>query len=104
MQARNPFVYNGPGAAGNTLDFDDNGDVCIVNSILEVGVSAVDKIGIQSRPGALFCVNREPIRLGRSGVYEINNGTQISFVGVMAPNGDDTTKIQDFILDYAYTV
>lgn len=104
IEARNPFIYEGPGDPDNTLDFDDNGDVCVVNSILDVGVAAVDKIGIQSRPGALFCVNREPIRLGRSGVYEINNGTQISFVGVMAPNGDDTTKIQDFILDYAYIV
>lgn len=101
---RKPFIYEGPGDPDNTIDFDDNGDVCVINSILNIGVETVDKIGIQSRPGTLFCVNREPIRLGRSGVYEINNGTKISFVGVMAPNGDDTANIQDFILDYAYIV
>lgn len=41
------------------------------------------KIGIQGPPSLLMCINREPIRIGRSGIYEINNGieiTSISFV------------------------
>ena len=61
------------------------------------------QIGIQSRPGSLFVVNHEPIYLGRSGVYEVNNGTKITSVGVVAPNGSDKSNIQEFILDYAYT-
>ena len=91
---RKPFIY------GETMDFDTDGDVCEIKDILPR--STVDKIGIQSRPGTLFCVNQEPIVLGRSGVYEVNNGTRITSVGVIAPNGSDTQNIQDFILDYAW--
>ena len=99
---RTPFIYdNKPATGDNTLNFTDGGDFAIINNILPTNTIA-DKIGIQSDPGALFCVNREPIYLGRSGVYEINNGTKISFMGVAAPNGDDNTNIQDFIFDYAY--
>ena len=98
---RTPFIYsNEPITGDNTLNFTNEGDFAIINNILPNIVA--DKIGIQSDPGALFCVNKEPIYLGRSGVYEINNGTKISFVGVAAPNGDDNTNIQDFIFDYAY--
>lgn len=65
--------------------------------------SNVVQIGIQSRPGALFVVNHEPIYLGRSGIYEVNNGTKITSIGVVAPNGSEKDNIQEFILDYAYT-
>lgn len=99
---RMPFIYNNAPSVGEaTLDFAENGDFAIINNILPSNTVA-DKIGVQSDPGALFCINREPIYLGRSGIYEINNGTKISFVGVAAPNGDDNKNIQDFIFDYAY--
>lgn len=52
------------------------------------------KIGVQSRPGLLMCINKESIRIGRSGVYEINNGYPINFFNI--PSDDN------FILDYAY--
>ena len=91
---RRPFIY------GETMDFNTEGDVCEIIDILPR--TAVDKIGIQSRPGTLFCVNQEPIILGRSGIYEVNNGTRITSVGVIAPNGSDAHNIQDFILDYAW--
>jgi len=99
---RVPFIYsNQPAAGETTLDFTNNGDFALINNVLPSNITAT-KIGIQSDPGTLFCVNREPIYLGRSGVYEINNGTKISFVGVAAPNGDNVSNIQDFIFDYAY--
>ena len=98
---RVPFIYEGEGSPNNTMDFTENGDVCSVNNILPN--QKMIKIGIQSRPGTLFVVNREPIVLGRSGIYEINNGTNITSVGVIAPNGgSDITQIQDFLLDYGY--
>ena len=98
---RFPFIYNGvPVAGDNTMDFNEDGDFCVVNNILPN--RKMIKIGIQSRPGSMFVVNREPIILGRSGVYEINNGTNITSVGVIAPNGSDTGNIQDFLLDYGY--
>lgn len=60
------------------------------------------KVGYQSRPGNLIVVNREPIRVGRSGIFELNNGTEITNFMVTAPLGFDTSKIDPFLLDYAY--
>ena len=76
------------------------GEVSSVTNIFGGNINAV-QIGIQSRPGSLFIINQEPIYLGRSGVYEVNNGTIVTSVGIAAPGGVDVSKIQDFILDYA---
>lgn len=81
------------------VDFEEHGDVCIVQNILN---QVVDKIGIQTKPGTLLCVNHEAIRVGRSGVYEVNNGVKVNFIGICSPNGSDNTNINDFILDYAW--
>lgn len=56
------------------------------------------KFGYQSRPGNLIVVNGEPITIGRSGIYEIDNGTKIESFMLAAPN----KKIDAFLLDYAY--
>ena len=74
----------------------DDGDLMVVNNILPH--TPCTKIGFQARPGTLIAVNNESIRLGKSGVYEINNGVEITSVGVTAPNGE----VEPFILDYAY--
>lgn len=56
------------------------------------------QIGIQSQPGLLMCIDGEEIRVGRSGIYEINNGISIKFIGfIVAPNDN-----KYFILDYQY--
>jgi len=60
------------------------------------------KIGYQCRPGSLIVVNKEPIRVGRSGIYEINNGTIIDSFMIASPGGSDNSKIDAFLLDYAY--
>ena len=78
------------------VDFDGQGDVCIINNIFTN--TTATKIGVQARPGTLLCINREAIRIGRSGTYEINNGMKINFMGVAAPN----EEVPDFILDYAW--
>lgn len=84
----------------SSINLDDRGDLAVINNVLPV-VNA-DKIGVQTRPGALICVNREPIRVGRTGTYELNNGTTISYVGFAGPNGSTTSNIDQFLLDYAY--
>ena len=81
----------------------EKGDLSLIVDILPKGtISYVDKIGVQTRPGTLVCINREPFRVGRSGTLEINNGVPISFFGIVAPNGSDTNNIDKFILDYAW--
>lgn len=77
------------------------GDICKVNQIFTNSISAL-KIGFQARPGTLIVVNKAPIRIGRSGIYEINNGTRVNSVMITAPNGHQNSNIDAFLLDYAY--
>lgn len=58
-------------------------------------VVSLVKIGVQSRPGTLMCINGEEIRVGRTGFYEINSGVAIDYFGFGA-------ELYDFILDYVY--
>ncbi len=60
-------------------------------------VSIFQQIGVQSAPGQLLCIDGEPIRVGRTGIYEINNGIPISFFGVISYE-----EYENFILDYQY--
>lgn len=57
------------------------------------------QIGVQSVPGLLMCINGEPIKVGRTGIYEINNGINITFIGFIIESKDENKK---FILDYRY--
>lgn len=78
----------------------ENGDVATIQNILPQ--RECSKIGIQTRPGVLTCVNHEPIRVGRTGTYEVHNGIKVNFFGIVAPNGSDSSNVDQFILDYAW--
>ena len=80
----------------------NDGDVCILNNIIPEGTSPWLKFGYQCRPGSLIVVNKEPIRVGRSGIYEINNGTKIRNFMIANANGHNSANIDAFLLDYAY--
>lgn len=70
-------------------------------SIGETGV--LKQIGVQSSPGLLMCIDGEAIRVGRSGIYEINNGISIGFLGFIIHNdGENNPDDRYFILDYQY--
>ena len=56
------------------------------------------KLGFQSRPGTLIVVNKEPIRVGRGGIYELDK-TSISSFSIAEV---DTASISPFLLDYLY--
>lgn len=58
------------------------------------------KMGYQGRPGSLIVVNGEPIRIGSSGIYEVNNG--ISINSIMIPTLRGVEDIDAFLLDFAY--
>ena len=55
------------------------------------------QIGVQGPPGLLMSINGEAIRIGRSGIYEINNGINTTFIGFIVENNE-----KYFILDYQY--
>lgn len=78
-----------------------DGDFCLLNNLVNKDAGWL-KFGYQCRPGSLIVVNKEPIRLGRSGIYEINNGTIIKEFMIASPGGSDNSKIDAFLLDYAY--
>lgn len=80
----------------------EDGDVCLLHNLVNQDSGGWLKIGYQCRPGSLIVVNNEPIRLGRSGIYEINNGTIIQSFMIASPGGSDSDKIDAFLLDYAY--
>ena len=61
------------------------------------------KIGVQGRSGLLMDINGEPIRIGPSGIYEINNGYKINYMGFILQDSPSTADGKDyFILDYQY--
>lgn len=68
------------------------------------------KIGVQGPKGLIMCINGEEIKIGNSGIYEIDNGMKIYYFGVVLKNhssGDYlpyTDGTQYFILDYQYEV
>ena len=65
------------------------------------GLTHLTKIGIQGPPSLLMCINGEQIRIGRTGIYEINNGmdiTSISFV----PKTTSNNTLDYFIMDFEY--
>lgn len=48
------------------------------------------KIGIQSRPGLMMCLNKEEIHIGRSGIYEVNNGKiVVDFLSIICAATED---------------
>ena len=57
----------------------------IIPSKINDGAKLI-KIGVQSHPGLLMCLNGEEIRTCRTGIYELRNGMMtISFFSVVAP-------------------
>lgn len=59
------------------------------------------KLGFQSRPGTMIVVNKQLIRVGRSGIFQLDKVEVDSFM-LASPHGSDWTTIDAFLLDYAY--
>lgn len=79
----------------------EDGELCELQNIVTES-KGWNKFGFQSRPGSLIVVNKQPIRVGRSGIYQINNGTKITSFMIASPEGSDSSKIDAFLLDYTY--
>lgn len=78
-----------------------DGDIARLNNIVPMSDSNGStwyKFGYQGRPGDLLVINRQPIRVGRSGIYEFNNGLVVNSFMIAQPNGN----VNAFLLDYAY--
>jgi hypothetical protein len=62
---------------------------------------SMKQIGVRGESGLPMCINGEEIRIGPSGVYEINNGTEITYLG-FAIIGNSSSSKNSFILDFLY--
>lgn len=58
---------------------------------------SLDRIGVWSHPGLLMAVNGEEIRVGKSGLWEIDGILPIESLGIVAVDYND-----NFSIDYAY--
>lgn len=69
----------------------------IITSRIASGVKLI-KIGVQSHPGLLMCINGEEIRTCRTGVYELKNGIMtVSFFSVVNGIKEAGTTMSDWI-------
>lgn len=96
-------IENTDGSYGRHLDIDIIKLTEIYNVIDFLNPSIENKgklkqIGVQGIPGLLMSIDGEGIRVGRSGIYEINNGISISYLGFVVDSDDN----QPFLLDYQY--
>ena len=78
----------------------------IISTLKQIysNMTYLTKIGIQGPPSLLMCINGEQIRIGKSGIYEINNDiikiTSISFVPKQATL--TSNEVDYFIMDFEY--
>ena len=72
-------------------------ELSIINNLLSSfsNVQSLYKLGVQSRPGFLMCINGEEIRTGRSGIYELKDGfIMINFFSAVAA-AEDPVELKD---------
>lgn len=93
------WVPGEKGAQGVTFYVEKYGTITNIIDIINSDINntgRLKQIGVQSRPGLEMCIDGEMIRVGRSGIYEINHGVYITFIGFMPDENDH------FIMDYQY--
>ena len=88
------------GAIGRKMTIVIN-QFAIIKNIVK-NINKIVKIGVQGPPSLLMCINGEQIRIGKTGIFEINeDNISISFVGFIpkVKNG----ILEYFIMDYEYS-
>ena len=89
-------VHEGEDQINGRKTFDKVESFGTVINKINSSITPLAKIGIQGPPSLLMCINGEQIRIGKSGIYEINNSIPITFVGFIPKENDY------FIVDYEY--
>lgn len=108
---RTAFDYkmiNSSGLSGRIINITD----CTFAKIIDVlttlkstypGLEHLVKVGIQGPPSLLMCINREQIRLGKAGIYEINNGINVVSMGFIPKSSSESSNgLEYFIMDFEY--
>ena len=67
----------------------------LISARIGVGQELI-KIGVQSHPGLMMCINGEEIHTPRSGIYELKNGIMlVSFFSIVSPAKEVNTNPND---------
>lgn len=118
----NDFISQNPGSenqteiTGRVMKIDIVKFQVLKNVLTELKVSKgyddlniVKKLGIQSAPGFLFTLDGEEIRVGRSGIYELNHeDIQVQYIGfvikksLFTQGGNEIEREDFFIMDFKY--
>lgn len=76
-------------------------EVSVINNIIPRKIGndiELLKIGVQSKPGLLMCINGEEIRTSRSGIYELRDGViVITFFSIVAAASEQTAALDNAI-------
>ena len=83
---------SGPFSANVDL-LDDNGPIGTFTPEKERPV--IIKLGIQAAGGTVVCINGTNIKIGKTGIYELDNIVNIN--NLVFPNGADENTIIDFV-------
>ena len=88
------------GAIGRKMTIVINQFAIIKNIVKDI--NKIVKIGVQGPPSLLMCINGEQIRIGKTGIFEINeDNVSISFVGFIPKIKNNI--LEYFIMDYEYS-
>lgn len=88
------------GAIGRKMTIVINQFAIIKNIVKDI--NKIVKIGVQGPPSLLMCINGEQIRIGKTGIFEINeDNVSISFVGFIPKVKNNI--LEYFIMDYEYS-
>lgn len=88
------------GAIGRKMTIVINQFAIIKNIVRDI--NKIVKIGVQGPPSLLMCINGEQIRIGKTGIFEINeDNVSISFVGFVPKVKNNI--LEYFIMDYEYS-
>lgn len=80
------------------IDFEIEKLCSIYNILQTLQLNSLKQLGVQGPTNLLMCINGEEIRIGRTGIYEINNGIKITSLGFVVEPDDK----KNFIIDYQY--
>ena len=72
---------------------DENGAISMFTP--EITRPFLIKLGIQAAPGTIIKVNGVEIKIGKTGIYELDNVVNIKSLSF--PNGADENTIVDFV-------
>lgn len=78
-------------------------ELSLVNNVITAKIKAnveLTKIGVQSHPGLIMCINNEEIHIGKSGVYEVRNGIiSVDFFSVIVAAEEDYDGSNPLVID-----